>query len=104
MDATVSMPSSGYDTTSLALTYTIFAIASYPEVERCVLAEVDAFWCGPKPPALVFASSYVQVNSFVPTSYTLVPSAEQRPLACASKHAHAPAAVSGVRTLLPAEG
>ena len=36
----------GYETTSVALTYTIFAIASFPEVERRVLEEVDAFWCG----------------------------------------------------------
>ena len=34
----------GYETTSVALTYAIFGIASYPEVERKLLAEVDAFW------------------------------------------------------------
>ena len=34
----------GYETTSVALTWAIFAIASYPEVERKLLAEVDAFW------------------------------------------------------------
>jgi len=34
----------GYETTSVALTYAIFGVASYPEVERKLLAEVDAFW------------------------------------------------------------
>lgn len=34
----------GYETTSVTLTYTIFAIASFPEVEQRVLEEVDAFW------------------------------------------------------------
>lgn len=36
--------SAGYETTSVTLTYTIFAIASFPEVEQRVLEEVDAFW------------------------------------------------------------
>lgn len=30
----------------MALTFSIFAIASFPEVERRVLEEVDAFWYG----------------------------------------------------------
>jgi cytochrome P450 len=34
----------GYETTSVALTYTVFALASYPEIEKKLLAEVDAFW------------------------------------------------------------
>ena len=39
----------------MALTYTIFAIASFPEVERRVLEEVDAFWCGPYHPSALVA-------------------------------------------------
>jgi len=28
----------------VALTYAVFGVASYPEVEKKLLAEVDAFW------------------------------------------------------------
>lgn len=40
----VELCRAGYETTSVALTFSIFAIASFPEVEQRVLAEVDAFW------------------------------------------------------------
>lgn len=39
------MPCVGYETTSVALTYAVYAIASHPEVEEKLLQEVDAFWC-----------------------------------------------------------